>query len=133
MFKTDLQATNLPGYRKKSFLLYYNGGEIWFEHLEGLYGYEDLVLEKLNSDIPLFIKPSSTSFICFVFFETIVTENIIFAVKKTVSESNKHFSKIAFCGLERKNQKIFKKIFANQGLEVAFFDGLENAKVWLLP
>ena len=133
MLKNDMQATNLHGYRKKSFLMYYNGGEIWFEHLEGLYGYEDLVLEKLNSDIPLFIKPSSTSFICFVCFETIVTENIIFAVKKTVSESNKHFSKIAFCGLERMNQKIFKKIFANQGLEVAFFDGLENAKVWLLP
>ena len=44
-------GTDLLGDRKKSFLLYYNGGEIWFEHLEGLYEYEDLVTEKLNSDI----------------------------------------------------------------------------------
>lgn len=78
------QINNLPGYRKKSFLLYYNGGEIWFEHLDGIYENEDLVIQKLYSDIPLFVRPSSTSFICFAYNETIITENIIFAVKKAV-------------------------------------------------
>ena len=133
MLTHDTQATNLPGYRKKSFLLYYNGGEIWFEHLEGMYENEDLVVEKLNSDVPLFVKPSSTSFVCFVFYDTFITYNVISAVKKAVLESQKNFTKIAFCGLDRKNQKKFKKIFANQGFGIAFFDGLEDAKVWLLP
>ncbi len=27
----------LPGFRKKSFVLHYGGGEIWFEHLDGIY------------------------------------------------------------------------------------------------
>ena len=129
----DMQAADLPGYRKKSFLLYYNGGEIWFEHLEGLYGLGGAVIEKLNSDIPLFTRPSSTSFVCFVFFETEITEKIVLAVLKAVLESGKRFVKIAFCGLDRKAQRQFRKALADQGIGIAFFDGLEDAKVWLLP
>ena len=117
----EKQSADLPGYRKKSFLLYYNGGEIWFEHLEGMYGNEDLVLKKLNFDIPLFIKPSSTSFICFVFYDTVVTDNIILAVKKTVLESNKYFTRIAFCGLDRKDQKKFKRVLINHCFGMEFF------------
>ncbi|MBP0990889.1 MAG: hypothetical protein J5874_06915 [Oscillospiraceae bacterium] len=129
----EKHATDLPGYRKKSFLLYYNGGEIWFEHLEGMYGNEDLVTEKLNSDIPLFTRPSSTAFICFVFYETVITDNVILAVKKAVLESKKRFTKIAFCGVDRKNQKQFKRVLSDQGFGIEFFDGIEEAKAWLLP
>ena len=32
----------LPGFRKKSFILNYAGGEIWFEHLDGIYGFTEL-------------------------------------------------------------------------------------------
>ena len=123
----------LPGYRKKSFLLYYNGGEIWFEHLECLFDHEDLVLKKLHDDMPLFTKPSSTSFVCFVFFDTFMTDAVILAVEGAVLESKKQFAKIAFCGLGRKDQKKIKKILSGKGLEFAFFEGLEEAKVWLLP
>ena len=129
----DKQTTALPGYGKKSFLLYYNGGEIWFEHLECLSDREDLVIEKLRGDVPFFVRPSSTSFICFVYFETVITDNIVFAVKKTISESNKHFTKIAFCGLSRKDKRKFKKELSDKGFEIGFFDGLEDAKIWLLP
>ena len=129
----EKQATDLPGYSKKSFLLYYNGGEIWFEHLEGMYENEDLVLEKLKSDVPLFTKPSSPSFVCFVFYDTAMTDSIILAVKKALSESKKHFTKIAFCGLDRKNQKKLKRALRDQNFAVAFLDGLEEAKIWLLP
>lgn len=30
----------LPGYKKKSFSLPFAGGEIWFEHIDGLYQFE---------------------------------------------------------------------------------------------
>ena len=114
-------------------MLYYNGGEIWFEHLDGMYGYEDPVLKKPDSDIPLFTKPSSTSFICFVFHETVVTDSIFLAVKNAVVGSGKRFSGIAFCGLDRKNRTKFKKALSDQGFRLAFFDGLEDAKTRLLP
>ena len=31
----------LPGVKKKSFVLPFRGGEIWFEHLDGMYQYTD--------------------------------------------------------------------------------------------
>ena len=36
---------DLPGCRKKSFSLPFAGGEIWFEHIDGLYHFEELALE----------------------------------------------------------------------------------------
>ena len=129
----EKQENDLTGYKKKSFLLYYNGGEIWFEHLECMYDREDLVINKLDSDSHIFLKPSSTSFICFVFFETVVTNSIVLAVQNILLKTEKHFTKIAFCGLDRKNQRKFKKALSNQGFGIEFFDGLEDAKIWLLP
>lgn len=126
-------ATNLPGYKKKSFLLYYNGGEIWFEHLDGIYTNEELVLEKLASDVSKFTRPSSTSYICFVFDETTVSDNIIAAVVNAILQTQKSFMKIAFCGLDGKYKGKFKKALSHHGFGMGFFDGLEDAKQWLLP
>ena len=70
-------AKNLPGFCKSSFALPYNGGEIWFEHLDGLYGHEALALEKLAGDAPLFSRPSSPAYICFVLDETAVTAAVV--------------------------------------------------------
>ena len=46
------------GLQKKSFLLYYSGGEIWVEHLDGLYGYTDLAIEKFEKDYIECKRPS---------------------------------------------------------------------------
>ena len=34
---TDKNSEELPGVRKKSFIFPFAGGEIWFEHLDGIY------------------------------------------------------------------------------------------------
>lgn len=127
-----INGEDLPGYRKKSFSIPYNGGEIWIEHLDGIYEYEELVLCKLNSDIKLFIRPSSTSYICFVFTETTVTERIIDAVKRSILEYGKSFAKIAFVGLDKKSKHSLKREMKGKGFGVNFFEGLEDAKQWLL-
>lgn len=47
MRKTYINSPNpkeLPGVKKKSFALPFRGGEIWFEHLDGIYQYTELVL-----------------------------------------------------------------------------------------
>lgn len=49
----------LPGFRKKSFVLYFGGGEIWFEHLDGIYQYTEHALEKLCADSDFFCRPSA--------------------------------------------------------------------------
>ena len=45
---------SLPGVKKKSFILPFRGGEIWFEHLDGMYRYTDLATEKLKRDSRVF-------------------------------------------------------------------------------
>lgn len=127
------EGEKLPGYRKKSFLLPYNGGEIWFEHLDGIYAYETLVLKKLAADAPFFTRPSSSSYICFVFDETEVTRVVADAVASVILGGTKRFMKVAFSGLDRKNERLFKRILDGKGFGLGFFEGLEDAKEWLLP
>jgi len=124
-------GVDLPGYKKRSFSLPYSGGEIWFEHLDGMYGYEELVLNKLSSDIKLFTKPSSTSYVCFVFIETTVTERIIDAVIRSILECGKRFMKIAFVGLDKKNKRRLKSELKSKGIGINFLEGLEDAKQWI--
>ena len=126
-------AESLPGYMKKSFALPYNGGEIWFEHLDGIYTNESSVLKKLECDVPFFTKPSSASYICFVFDETLVTDEIIAAVEKAVLTSGKRFMKVAFSGVDGKSRHKLKRLLNRKGFGMGFFDGLEYAKQWLLP
>lgn len=124
---------NLPGYKKKSFALPYNGGEIWFEHLDGIYNNESLVLKKLESDVPLFSRPSSSSYICFVFNETEVTSRVLEATVNSILKNTKTFMKVAFTGLDRKWKAILKRELSKSGVVIGFLDGLEDAKEWLLP
>lgn len=122
---------NLPGYKKKSFALNYNGGEIWFEHLDGIYGCDGLTVKKLTVDVPKFTRPSSPSFTCFAFDETAVTDAVFDSVRYALLDSGKRFMKAAFCGLERKNTVKFRKAFTGRGFAVAFFDDIEDAKIRL--
>lgn len=110
-----------------------NGGEIWFEHLDGIYEHEDLVLKKLDEDVAKFQRPSSSGFVCFVFDETDVTEAILVRVKEALTSGKKHYMKVAFVGLNKSMQKSFKKELAGGNFAIGFLGGLEDAKEWLLP
>lgn len=127
-----ISGEELAGYQKKSFALPYNGGEIWFEHLDGIYGFEELVLEKLSRDAEIFSRPSSPAFACFAFDETDITDKIVNAVKHAVCDSGKRFLKVAFVGLDRKSVRKFRKALSENGFLTGFLKGLEDAKEWLL-
>ncbi len=120
----------LPGYLKKSFSLPFHGGEIWFEHLDGIYGSEELVIEKLRSDSESFSRPSSPGLICFVLDETIVTDNIINTICGTLEK--KHFTKACFVGADRKTVRKLKSALNGYSFAVNFTDSLEQAKVLLV-
>ena len=81
----------LPGVRKKSFILPYAGGEIWFEHLDGIYQYTELAIEKLRTDTPVFRRPSSPGHIIFVLDETIITEELISEIADALIKPGKQF------------------------------------------
>ena len=123
---------DLPGFRKKSFALPFGGGEIWFEHLDGIYEYEELVLEKLSGDIPIFCRPSKTSVIGFVLDETVVTDKICSAIVNALINTAKRFTRVCFIGSDKKTAKRLKKELFAHGFAVSFINDFEKAKEWLI-
>lgn len=128
----DKAPDELPGVRKKSFILPFAGGEIWFEHLDGIYQYTELAIQKLHADTAIFRRPSSPGYITFVLNETMITEKLISEIAAALTEPGKQFMRAAFVGADRLSCKKLKKLLHGQGFAIRFFDGIEPAKEWLL-
>jgi hypothetical protein len=128
----DKNPEKLPGVRKKSFLLPFAGGEIWFEHLDGIYQYTGLAIEKLRADTATFRRPSAPGYITFVLDETMITEELISEIADALIKPGKQFMRVAFVGADRFSCKELKKLLYGHGFAIQFFDGIEPAKEWLL-
>ena len=50
------------GIKKKSFSLYYNGGEIWAEHLDTINNIEDMK-KKFDEDMLTIARPSTSAYV----------------------------------------------------------------------
>ena len=124
---------NLPGVKKKSFVLPFRGGEIWFEHLDGMYQYTDLVLEKLKNDSHIFLLPSKPSQIGFVLDETLVTKEIVEKILNLLCDERKRFMRVCFIGTDRKIQSMLCGALNNKSsFAFSFINDFEKAKEWLV-
>lgn len=128
----DKNPEELPGVRKKSFILPYAGGEIWFEHLDGIYQYTELAIEKLRKDTATFRRPSAPGYITFVLDETSITEELISEIADALMKPGKQFMRVAFVGADRLSCRKLKKLLYGHGFAIKFFDGIEPAKEWIL-
>ena len=127
------EPENLPGVKKKSFVLYFGGGEIWFEHLDGMYQYTDLVLEKLKKDSHIFLLPSKPSQIGFVLDETLVTKDIAQKIVNLLCDGQKRFMRVCFIGTDRKIQQMFRGALKDKSSFIfSFINDFEKAKEWLV-
>ena len=123
----------LPGVKKKSFVLPFRGGEIWFEHLDGMYQYTDLVLEKLKRDRMVFLLPSKPSQIAFVLDETVVTKDIVGKIVTILCDERKVFLRVCFIGTDRKIQQMFRNALKGKAdFAFSFINDTEQAKEWLI-
>lgn len=112
----------------------YKGGEIWFEHLDGMYQYTELVREKLKGDSEQFLQPSMTSFIAVVLFETTITDEITKDLIHYICNSGKEFRWVCFIGATGKTKrKIICELDLELPFQYCFLDDTEKAKEWLLP
>lgn len=132
MHHLDYSPCELPGYKKKSFSMFFGGGEIYFEHLDGIYQYEELVLEKLSQDMLDFCRPSVTSLICFNLDETTITDKIRMKIIESLSITKKRITRVCFIGIDKKNAKIIKNSLSGKGFCIAFENDFEKAKQWLV-
>lgn len=126
---------NLPGYQKKSFSLFYNGGEIWCEHLDGLYENTSLVLEKLEKDYAIFKKASCSRFIALNVDETILTDSLIEKITNIFSEDILSVRKLAIIGTSFWCKQKLKRAFLikNAHFPISYYRDFEKAKTWLIP
>ena len=76
----------------------FRGGEIWFEHLDGMYQFTDLVLAKLARDEKSFLRPSGPADIGFVLNETTVTSEVIGRIADALCRGGKRFRRVGFVG-----------------------------------
>lgn len=124
--------TDLPGVKKKSFTLPFGGGEIWFEHLDGMYQYTELVLKKLREDSKQFTLPSKPSLIGFVPDETIITEEVTDAIADVLC-GGKRFTRAAFIGADREIRHLLQRsLLGRSHFSKGYFDDFERAKEWLV-
>ena len=120
------------GLNKKSFEINYNGGTIWCEHRDSMGNMEAEVINKFKEDYKTFSRPSVSSYMIINLDETIVSEQIVECIVNGIIECTKKFMKIAFVGVDKKQQKKFEKIKKEDGVMVSFWTDYEKAKEWVL-
>lgn len=127
-----MRGEELPGVKKESFSMFFGGGEIWFEHLDGIYDYTELALEKLERDYLQFKRPSLPSLVAINLDETLINDALIQSLSDKLLNKAKRFTRVVFVGVDRKaKQKITEQI-SGAGFAYAFINDFEQAKKWLV-
>ncbi|MGN1121281.1 MAG: hypothetical protein ACI4RV_02865 [Eubacteriales bacterium] len=128
------KAEELPGVKKQSFVLPFGGGEIWFEHLDGIYQFTELALAKLQADSRTFLLPSKPSQIGFVLSETQVTPTLAASIAALLCDpAKKRFTRVCFIGADGAARRILRRALGNScGFAVRFADDFEKGKQWLI-
>lgn len=120
------------GLKKKSFSVFFNGGEIWCEHLDSLYDQTELIKQKFMKDLLQIQKPSASSFIAVILNESYVDSEILDQILNEFSKSKKQLRKVVFVGLNIKMKRYMKKRSADTDFLMVCMDDLEKAKEWLI-
>ncbi len=120
------------GLKKKSFSLFFNGGEIWCEHLDSLYKEKELLLKKFNQDLVQISKPSTTSFIALNLDQSDVDRDIMEYIINSFIRLEKPLRKVAFIGLTSKMKSYVKKRNMDTSFIMACINDFEKAKEWLI-
>jgi len=93
------------GLNKKSFSMYFGGGEIWLEHLDGIHDLTDLAIQKLEKDYLQFKKPSMPSLIAINIDETTITDDIINSIVEKLLDKSKRFTRVVLLVLIKNIEK----------------------------
>lgn len=129
----NTNGRELAGYKKKSFAMYFSGGQIWFEHLDGLYAHTELVLEKLHSDKSEMCKISGPSLIAINLDETKINQRVVDEVVKSLC-GEKYFTRCVFVGVSWAKRFSFRWTVKRFGGRFAytFINDFEKAKEYLV-
>lgn len=120
------------GLNKKSFSLFYNGGEIWCENLDSLYNEKELLKQKFNQDLVQISRPSTSSYIAVALAESDVDIEILDLIVNNFVLLKKPLRKVVFVGLNTKMKNYIKKRNIDTSFVMFCIDDYEKAKEWLV-
>jgi hypothetical protein len=120
------------GLNKRSFSLFYNGGEVWCEHLDSLYGEKELLKQKFKRDLIEISRPSTSSFLVVVLDDSEIDKDILEWIVDRFVMLKKPLRKVVFVGLDLKMKNYIKKKKADISFMMTCIDDLEKAKEWLI-
>ncbi len=120
------------GLNKKSFSIFFNGGEIWCEHLDSLYNEKELLKLKFNQDLVQISRPSTSSFIAVNLDESDVDREILELIISSFVMLKKPLRKVIFVGLNSNMKSYIKKKNIETSFTMACIDDFEKAKEWLV-
>lgn len=127
-----MKQKEFAGINKKSFSMFFGGGEIWFEHLDGVYEYTNLAIEKLENDYQQFKRPSKPSLIAINLDETVVDDALIGAIAEKLLNSDKRFTRVVFVGVDKKVKRKIENVLEGASFALDFINDFEKAKEWLV-
>ncbi|MDF2588739.1 MAG: hypothetical protein K0S41_2580 [Anaerocolumna sp.] len=121
---------------KDSMCLSFYGADIWFEQLDTLNIYKDVVIEKFLKDMNTIKKPSFTGLMAINLDETLVDLELVAILINNLQDAAKYIRKVVFVGLDRKVKNMvnsmIKKLDQPIGFIYAFENDYEKAKLWLV-
>lgn len=120
------------GLKKKSFSLFFNGGEIWCEHLDSLYSEKELLIQKFNQDLVQIRRPSTSSFIVINLDESEVDNEVLELIIHSFVTLQKPLRKVVFVGLNTKMKSYIKNKNKATSFTMTCINDYEKAKEWLI-
>lgn len=120
------------GLMKKSFSMFFDEGEIWFEHLGGIYGYTERAIEKLENDFIQYKQSSTPSLIAINLEETLCEDRLTNAIVGKLLNGGKRFTRVVFVGADRIVTRKLRSALFNSEFAINFMDDFEKAKEWLV-
>lgn len=122
------------GIQKKSFVLNYNGAELWCEHLDSMGDYKQKVLEKFHKDMEKLDQITMPTLVAVNLDETMVDRELLDTIVKTFCHLKQPLRKVVFVGLSRSNQRIMKRVMIEKQVSFLYqcINDFEKAKEWLL-
>ncbi len=125
-----MKENNL-GMKKNSFSLYYNGGEIWAQHLDCINNLEDMK-RKFDEDLVQMVRPSSSSYVAINLAQSAVDKSFLKYILDAMNTCGKPFQRVVFIGLPYRLKRYLRKHIPSNLGAVACIDDFEKAKEWLI-
>lgn len=121
---------------RRSIPLFYNGGQIWCEELDGLSTHKDILLDKFSDDLATLQKPSTSGFVAMHLKNSLVDEEVAQALAKGLCGMPKVLCKVAFIGMGFKSRlrmrQALKAVEPTPVFQYNFINDYEDAKAWLM-